>query len=451
VERVIHHRKWGTGRILKERHGGYSYLVQFQGGPKRWVLADELLPAIEEPHGALVPPQQTGPQVSATPKPRPTHGPQFRARRLVEALRMGIVPEDAIEDFTFGRDEELETVSAWLHRGRKGSCLVVGDYGAGKTHLLNVIRSRALREGYAVCLTALDPQESPLHKPKRVYRDLAASLAWREESSTSGFRDLIRGGIVSGALRDHEFFRWMNQGGEPEWEWVSAKGQLRPTTPGWYSYDGRYPGMYDNAPSANLYTYLLTGLAWAAKSVGLRGLLLILDEAESIATPSYSYQSLGAYNFLRALLRSANDDPAMAGPPQTTGLTFGGNGPRLPFSYRQPAGLKVIIGLTSLDWNREYSWTGEGFEAQPKVAEVDHARQLRLHALTEHAFEPAIGAIRDNYDLAYGTVATDPRMDSVLEDLVSQAEVTRLFMKGAVELFDLQRFGLLDELPAERS
>lgn len=68
-------------------------------------------------------------------------------------------PSGHVQHFTVGRESELKKLSSSLSSPRDGvgsALLVKANYGAGKTHLLNVIREMALAAGYAVALITMD-------------------------------------------------------------------------------------------------------------------------------------------------------------------------------------------------------------------------------------------------------------------------------------------------------
>jgi hypothetical protein len=84
------------------------------------------------------------------------------AESIVEQLRFGVPPAGRIVDFTVGRDEQLGELRKSLGKpsGRGGAALLVrANYGAGKSHLLKVIREIALSEGYAVSYIEVKSQE----------------------------------------------------------------------------------------------------------------------------------------------------------------------------------------------------------------------------------------------------------------------------------------------------
>ncbi len=101
---------------------------------------------------------------------------------------------DCVEDFTFGRQEESKELMNWLNSNNENVLLLVGEYGTGKTHLLNYAYWRALQEGFAVAYVAMDPNEVPFHKPKRVYSHLIHTFRYysKESKQNKRFRDFLR-------------------------------------------------------------------------------------------------------------------------------------------------------------------------------------------------------------------------------------------------------------------
>ena len=55
--------------------------------------------------------------------------------------------------------------------------LLVGDYGAGKTHFLYVLREIAWRSNFAVSLVKLSPSSCPFDKLELVYKNLCSEIA----------------------------------------------------------------------------------------------------------------------------------------------------------------------------------------------------------------------------------------------------------------------------------
>ena len=428
TKEVVHPR-YGRGVVLQRRHKGFELLVDFDG-VRRWVRIDELQEA------ELLPPI---PHFS----PPPEHDEHFRSRRMIEAFRLGIVPYDCVEDFTFGREREVKRIAQWLssQSEQSGTMLVVGEYGSGKTHLLHYALGRALREGFAVSWVEMDPNEAPFHKPKRVYRQLIQNMRYPLGGTSLGnFRDFLKRAFSLGALKDHKYFRRImgRESDETLWEWIEAReSSIRPGS----FYDWTYnslPGLYDYSTAANIYCYLLSALGWAAREVmGLRGLLLVFDEAETVEINYYSYQVERSRNFLRALIRTADNDPGLLKEPRNSGLDYCGVGvgPYIPFLYKSVSGLKPLFAFTSLDWNYDYYW------GAPYIPEIEDMPKIELKPLSEKALKQVFEHICLLYDSAYDYLEEDVTIDAIFSKL-NQSIQTRLFVKGAVELLDIARLGV---------
>ncbi|NPV48666.1 MAG: DUF2791 family P-loop domain-containing protein [Armatimonadetes bacterium] len=78
------------------------------------------------------------------------------ARRAIEALRKGLPPDGHVRRFTVGREAEIGELESRVRQGRAEALLLRANYGAGKSHLLRLIRELAISERYAVSLLSLD-------------------------------------------------------------------------------------------------------------------------------------------------------------------------------------------------------------------------------------------------------------------------------------------------------
>jgi P-loop Domain of unknown function (DUF2791) len=104
---------------------------------------------------------------------------------IVQALRAGVVPRLGLHHIQVGRARELEAVIGDLDRVACGGAalrFVIGQYGAGKTLLLNLLRLIALERDLAVVCADLGPSRR-LHakggEARLLYGDLVASMATR--------------------------------------------------------------------------------------------------------------------------------------------------------------------------------------------------------------------------------------------------------------------------------
>ena len=79
------------------------------------------------------------------------------ADNVIEQLRYGIPPSGASLDFTVGRDSQIrELVQSLEHPQEQRALLIHANYGAGKSHLLRVLRELALAREYVVALIVSD-------------------------------------------------------------------------------------------------------------------------------------------------------------------------------------------------------------------------------------------------------------------------------------------------------
>jgi hypothetical protein len=119
------------------------------------------------------------------------------ARRddIVSALRRGTVPSAGLDALAVGidafaptLDEELTTVAS----GRGGFKAVRGEYGTGKTFFGRWLQERARAKGFATSEVQINETETPLHRLETIYRRLVERLG-TADSNSGAFRSVIDG------------------------------------------------------------------------------------------------------------------------------------------------------------------------------------------------------------------------------------------------------------------
>lgn len=81
------------------------------------------------------------------------------AEGVVEQLRFGIPPSNESRNFTVGRDSQIRKLIRSLELTQREQALLIhANYGAGKSHLLRVLRELALERGFVVALVVADAQ-----------------------------------------------------------------------------------------------------------------------------------------------------------------------------------------------------------------------------------------------------------------------------------------------------
>lgn len=102
-----------------------------------------------------------------------------RRREVVDALRRGTVPANGLDLLAVGLERFTPALDADLNAVAGGGAAfkaVRGEYGAGKTFLTRYLAERALRNGFATAEVQISETETPLHKLETVYRRIGEAL-----------------------------------------------------------------------------------------------------------------------------------------------------------------------------------------------------------------------------------------------------------------------------------
>lgn len=116
-----------------------------------------------------------------------------RRRETIDSLRAGTVPRRGLDLLAVGMerfanviDEELETVRS----GAGVLKAVRGEYGSGKTFFARWLGERGKRAGFAVTEVQISETETPLHRLETVYRRLMERLATTDQEQ-GAFRSIV--------------------------------------------------------------------------------------------------------------------------------------------------------------------------------------------------------------------------------------------------------------------
>jgi hypothetical protein len=122
----------------------------------------------------------------------PKAGP-LKRREIIDALRIGAVPRRGLELFAVGLDRFEKTIDQELAStasGRGSFKAVRGEYGTGKTFFARWLEHRAREQGFATTLVQISETDTPLYKMETVYRRAVGNLQ-TSEWSDGAFRSLI--------------------------------------------------------------------------------------------------------------------------------------------------------------------------------------------------------------------------------------------------------------------
>jgi len=150
---------------------------------------------------------------------------QVKNRRALEALRNGVPNRDAVTVLGCnqpGIEEKFRqllqnTVQSISESGKNEGMIVSGDFGTGKSHLLEYLMHLALEENF-VCSKIVISKETPLFDPIKLYRAAVdtAIVPWRDNTAIVPWK---RGNAVTEiatALNPRsqsyaDFYVWINQ------------------------------------------------------------------------------------------------------------------------------------------------------------------------------------------------------------------------------------------------
>jgi hypothetical protein len=291
----VEHPQLGPGTLLKTYMGGYEWEVEFASGRRFRLPAREFEQESVEAWQA----EHAVPELLRLPSRKPVlSDDQLRARFSLEALRLGIVPVQDVETLTIGLEAEGVSLNRALARSteRGGDVMaVIGDYGFGKSHFVELAARRALRNNLVVMNASLDLVEVPPAKPREIYRNLVASTRY-PDSNERGLDFLLENAARQPALVEELSALSPLQDRCPLSLALKALGECRNQT----TYDdilqwigGRAlqkqvlkpciknpPSLYRIGDVARQYTYLLTGISLLARLSGYSGLAVLLDESE---------------------------------------------------------------------------------------------------------------------------------------------------------------------------
>jgi len=328
----IRHPDWGAGKVIALLRGGRVVRVEFDemAGTPWEIPRDEL--EYTDPETAAdpsTPRKKTGISASnrkdRSPAPKvlshpvdvkaaaaPLQQDSVTARQAIEALRLGVVPASHLEAYTVGRDIELVVIHEDLEYAARngGFRVVLGDYGSGKTHFLEMAELLALGKGFLAARATLDSREVLPNKPRRIFQQIAGGIRYPDDPTLEP-RGL--GPLLEKAAGDVDLVRRWSGRNRPDYhpylgpalfymavlgaaanpddtrdrliDWIEGsevasnvelEKQLRRITAG----RTRLFALQDFQTVTHLYTLILGGIAELARQAGYKGLAVMVDEAE---------------------------------------------------------------------------------------------------------------------------------------------------------------------------
>jgi hypothetical protein len=118
-----------------------------------------------------------------------------RRQEIIDALRRGTVPQSSLDAFAVGLGRFEPTLDQELATVKGGGAVfkaVRGDYGCGKTFFARWLADRARKLGFATAEVQISETETPLHRLETVYRRLCEHLA-TADAAQGALRNVLDG------------------------------------------------------------------------------------------------------------------------------------------------------------------------------------------------------------------------------------------------------------------
>jgi len=388
----------------------------------------------------------------------------FQARAIIEELRKGSVPVDYVPFFTVGRENWLtfieDDLDKYIAEGGAKVRFLSGDYGDGKTHFMSVIRHTSLQKGFAVSFVVLT-REVPIHKFEAVYQTIVKQLRGRFDGL--GIRSLLEDFInesaktltrENGDLSAENLSELSNEmRGLPGMDINFANGviallknRFQPLGEGeeqedrdnareilFHWFEGGKVAKKDIKPfhifeviSKTNSKSLLNALISFLRHVGYKGLILLMDELETVIGQAKSVRS-AAYENVRLLI----DNTEQAG---YLHIFFS----IIPDVLESEKGFKSYDAL----WSRVRS-IGESKRLNYRGVLIDlHRTPLKTAELVE------LGkTLRTIHGVSYRWDAENRISDDLLEQICKNQKKmgvlseVRLFVKQVIRVLDMGEQG----------
>lgn len=352
-----------------------------------------------------------------------------RRRDVLDALRRGTVPAEGLDLMAVGLGRFETAIGDDLAAVAGGGAVfkaVRGEYGSGKTFFTRWVVEQARRDGFATAEVQISETETPLHRLETVYRRAVEALM-TAEYRPSALREVVDGWFFT--LESDAVSAGVDPADEPALTAATNDllerrlGVVARTTPAFATALRAYRAATlsgDSATAEGLLSWLggqphvsasirrsaglrgeldhfgamgfLQGLLVVLRDSGYSGLILVLDEVETLQRVRGDVRDK-ALNALRQLI-----DEVHSGRFPGLGLIITGT----PAFFDGPQGAQRLAPLAQR--------LATDFSTDPRF-DNPRATQLRLPGFTRSALIELGGRVRD----LYATGASD-RVPAVVDD-----------------------------------
>lgn len=380
-----------------------------------------------------------------------TERQQLHARRALEALRSGVPNMDAVR--ALGCDQatvidrfmsQLSETTALAPEGKQAHGLIVeGGFGAGKSHLLEYLKYRALEQGF-VCSVVVLGKETPLYDPAKVFAAAAEAaeaadipgnaiqeIAARIEPGSEEYRTFSRHtyqsepGLLAATLMLHERLGEEDAVGQIRNFWAGAKLPISEIRQ-WMKQIGQ-PNAFQirSIPVKDLPLQRFRFATQLFRAAGYQGWVLLFDEVELIGKYS-RLQRARSYAELARWLGAAESE-RYAGVVSVATIT-------------DDFASAVLMGKQDLDHIGPFL-ESKGTESYQEMAgravtgmRLINRDALLLHPPSDGALQQTHDVLREMYTTAYGW---EPAARTVTRESVGRR--MRSYVRRWINEWDLER------------
>lgn len=103
-----------------------------------------------------------------------------QAQTIINALRSGTVPPEGLEHYAVGLEAQMKILRdqrAYVAQGRGAYKFLRGAYGSGKTFLTSLATAEALADNFLVSKVVVSVADTPLYKLSEVYKRLCQNMS----------------------------------------------------------------------------------------------------------------------------------------------------------------------------------------------------------------------------------------------------------------------------------
>jgi len=135
---------------------------------------------------------------------------KFYSEKTINSMRYGIVPVSNISYLTVGRDEIIECYKNGFEIAKRGTgknLIIEGQFGMGKSHILNYSKYLAVKNNFVISTVTID-QTLLFNKMDKALNEILDSIELPDLPSINGFERILQ--EIFRTNKKHDLLNWCN-------------------------------------------------------------------------------------------------------------------------------------------------------------------------------------------------------------------------------------------------